>query len=138
MTNHTSHIMHHTLHIRKLTMSKSLLKKFQNRNMFSFQICFWNQFLTSGRGQTENTQILVFAYFQSDHFPKSKIYSGSRFKMTIFIFLFQIFFCRFFYQYYKKSKNLFPVIFSKSDLTRVGYIFWRNFFLKKPNFPKQA
>ena len=40
---------------------------------FSFQICFQNQFLTSGSGQTENTQVRIFAYFQFDHFPKSKI-----------------------------------------------------------------
>ena len=30
---------------------------------FSFQICFLNQFSTSGSGQTENTQLRVFAYF---------------------------------------------------------------------------
>ena len=36
---------------------------------FSFQICFRNQFSTSGSGQTESTQIRVFAYFQFDHFP---------------------------------------------------------------------
>ena len=55
---------------------------------FSFQICFRNKFLTSGSGQTENTQIGVFAYFPCDHFPKSKIYSESRFKMRMSIFLF--------------------------------------------------
>ena len=40
---------------------------------FSFQICFKNQFSTSGRGQTENTRIRVYVYFPFDHFPKSKI-----------------------------------------------------------------
>ena len=30
---------------------------------FSFQICFPNKFWSSGSGQTENTQIRVFAYF---------------------------------------------------------------------------
>ena len=55
---------------------------------FSFQICFRNQFSTSGSGQTENTQICVFAYFQFDHFPKSKIDSESRFEMRMSIFLF--------------------------------------------------
>ena len=55
---------------------------------FSFQICFRNKFSTSGSGQTENTQIRVFAYFQFDHFPKSKIDSESRFEMRMSIFLF--------------------------------------------------
>ena len=40
---------------------------------FSFQICFQNQFSTSGSGQTENTRIREYVYFQFDHFPKSKI-----------------------------------------------------------------
>ena len=40
---------------------------------FSFQICFKNQFLNLGSGQTENTRIRVYMYFQFDHFPKSKI-----------------------------------------------------------------
>ena len=41
--------------------------------IFSFQICFKNQFSTSGSGQTENTRICEDVYFQFDHFPKSKI-----------------------------------------------------------------
>ena len=40
---------------------------------FSFQICFKNQFSTSGSGQTENSRMRVYVYFQFDHFPKSKI-----------------------------------------------------------------
>ena len=52
---------------------------------FSLQICFQNQFSTLGSGQTENTQIHVFAYSQFDHFPKSKIYSESRFEIRMFI-----------------------------------------------------
>ena len=40
---------------------------------FSFQICFKNQFSTSGSGPTENTRIRVYVYFPFDHFPKSKI-----------------------------------------------------------------
>ena len=55
---------------------------------FSFEICFWNQFSTSGSSQTENTQIRVFAYFQFDHFPKSKIDSESRFQMRMSILQF--------------------------------------------------
>ena len=55
---------------------------------FSFQICFWNQFSTSGSGQTENTQIPVFFYFPFDHFPKSKIDFESRFEKRMHIFLF--------------------------------------------------
>ena len=55
---------------------------------FSFQICFQNQFLTSGSGQTENTQIRIFAYFQFDHFPKLKIDSESRFEKRMPIFQF--------------------------------------------------
>ena len=37
----------------------------------SFQNCFQSQFWTSGSGQTENTELRVFAYFQFDHFPKA-------------------------------------------------------------------
>ena len=64
-------------------------KKIQNRNM---DILIWNLFLKSifdsGSGQTENTQICVFVYFQFDHFPKSKMHFKSRFEMRISIFLF--------------------------------------------------
>ena len=55
---------------------------------FSFQICFCNQYWTSGSGQTENTQIRVYVYFLFDHFPKSKINSEIQFKMRMTIFLF--------------------------------------------------
>ena len=55
---------------------------------FSFQICFRNQLWTSGSGQMENMQIHVLAYFPFDHFPKSKIYSESRFEKRMSIFLF--------------------------------------------------
>ena len=55
---------------------------------FSFQICFRNQFWISGSGQTENAQILVFAYFPFEHFPKSKIDSKSKFEMKMSIVLF--------------------------------------------------
>ena len=37
---------------------------------FSFQICFRNQFWTLGSGQTENTQICVFAFFSVWPLPK--------------------------------------------------------------------
>ena len=40
---------------------------------FSFQNCFKNQFSTLGSGQTENSRIREYVYFQFDHFPKSKI-----------------------------------------------------------------
>ena len=64
-------------------------KKFRKKIWtFSFQICFQNQFWTLGNGQTENTQIHVFAYFPFDHFPNSKIDSKSRFEMRMSIFLF--------------------------------------------------
>jgi hypothetical protein len=39
---------------------------------FSFQICFKNQFSTSGSGQTENTRIHIYVYFPFDHFSKLK------------------------------------------------------------------
>ena len=55
---------------------------------FLFQICFQNQFSTLGSGQTENTKIRVFVYFQFDHFPKFKNDSESRFEMRMPIFLF--------------------------------------------------
>ena len=69
---------------------------------FSFQICFWNQFLTLGSGQTENMQRRVFAYFQLDHFPKSKIDSKSRFKWE----------CPYYYS--KKIIGAFWSVFKKS------------------------
>ena len=55
---------------------------------FSFQICFKNQVSTSESGQTENSRIRVYVYFQFDHFPKSKIDFESRFEMRMSIFLF--------------------------------------------------
>ena len=67
---------------------------------FSFQICFRNKFLTLGSGQSENTQICVFAYFKFDHFPKLKIDSEGRFEMKISIFLF----LKSFGLYLKKSR----------------------------------
>ena len=78
---------------------------------FLFQICFWNEFWTLGSGQTENTQIRVFAYFPVDDFPKSKIEYKSRFEMKMSLFLFSIFFVKSFDQYYKKSKMDFPLYF---------------------------
>ena len=67
---------------RKKTRKNDFLKYWPKRSKknfrieiwtFSFQICFKNQFLTSGSGQTENTRIHVYMYFQFDHFPKLKI-----------------------------------------------------------------
>ena len=64
-------------------------KKFRTEiGTFSFQICFRNQFFTSGSDKTENTQIREFAYFQFDLFLKSKIDSESRFQIRMSIFLF--------------------------------------------------
>ena len=57
-------------------------------------ICFQNQFLTSGSGQTKYPQIRVFADFLFDHFPKLKIDSKSRFEMRNAIFLYYFFFGR--------------------------------------------
>ena len=66
-----------------------LFKKFSIEILvLSFQICFRNQFLTLGSGQTENTQIRVFAYFKFAHFLKSKIDSKRRFEKRMPIFLF--------------------------------------------------
>ena len=87
---------------------------------FSFQICFLNQFLTLESRQTENMQIRVFAYFQFDNFPKSKIDSQSRFEMRMSIFLFKKNFVKRFCQYLKKSKKGFPIVFSKSDVALAG------------------
>ena len=56
--------------------------------IFSFQICFRNQFWTSGSVQTENTRIRTYVDFQFDHFLKSKIDSESRFEKKMSIFLF--------------------------------------------------
>ena len=55
---------------------------------FLYQICFRNKISTSGSGQTENTQIRVFAYFQFDQFPKLKINFESWFEIRMSILLF--------------------------------------------------
>ena len=66
--------------------------------------------LTFGSGQTENMQILVFAYFQFNHFPKSKIDSESRFEMRTSI----LFFVMIFEQYFLKVKKIdFSLYFQK-------------------------
>ena len=78
----------------------------------------------------------VFAYFQFDRFPKSKIDSESRFEMRMSISIFKTYFLKSCGHYFKKSKKEFSIVFSKSDLTGEGYIFDANIFLKKPNFPK--
>ena len=49
--------------------------------------------MTSGSGQTEKTQIRVFAYFEFDHFPKSKTNSKNWFEMRMSILLFVGKFC---------------------------------------------
>ena len=36
-------------------------------------------------------------------------------------------------RYFKKSKTGFPIAFSKSDLTLVGFYFWRKNYLTKPD-----
>ena len=83
-------------------------------------ILIWN--LLSESGQTENTQIRVFAYFQFDHFPKSKIDSESKFVMRMSILLFKFFLERF-GQYLEKSKNGFPIVFSNFQLARADSFF---------------
>ena len=85
-------------------------------------------------GQTENTQIRVFVYFLFDHFPKSKI----ELKRECPYFYSKFLLLKSFGQYLKKSKNGFPIVFSKSDLTGVGSLFLRKKILKKPNTPKYA
>ena len=100
---------------------------------FSFQICFKNQFSTSGSGQTENTHIRVYAYFQFDHFPKSKIDFESRFEMRMYIFQFKIFFLERFGQYLKKSKNGFPIVFSNLARKGSGFFFQARKLIFLPN-----
>ena len=73
--------------------------------------------MTSRSGQTENTQIRVSAYFQFDPFPKLKFDFESRFEKRISKFLFKIFLKTFVQYLKKKSKNGFPIVFSKNDLT---------------------
>ena len=58
----------------------------------------------------------------------------SSFLMKCFIITVLNFFMERFVQYLKKSKNGFPIVFSKCDLA----FFLRNFFLNKPNIPKYA
>ena len=89
---------------------KLLKKKFRLKIWtFSFQVCLWNKFWTLGSGQTENTQIHVFAYFPFDHFPKSKIDFESRFEMRMYIFFFKNFLLKSFGLYLKNQKIDFPL-----------------------------
>ena len=76
-------------------------------------ILFSNQFSTSGSGQPENTQICVFAYFQFDPFPESKIDSESRFEKRMPIFLFWFFFKEFRSIFLKNQKIDFPLYIKK-------------------------
>ena len=54
----------------------------------------------------------VFAYFQFDHFPKSKIDFESSFEMRRSKFMLYIFFLERFEQQQKKLKIGFPIVFS--------------------------
>ena len=49
----------------------------------------------------------------------------------------RFYFFKSFGQYFKKSNNGFPIVFSKSDLTGVGYIFWLFFFKYWPKLFKK-
>ena len=60
--------------------------------IFWFEICFKNQFSTSGSGETENTQIRVFVYFPFDHFPKLKLILKADLKWECPYFYSKIFF----------------------------------------------
>ena len=72
--------------------------------------------MTLGSGQTKNTQIGIFAYFQFDHFQKSKIYEN------VYIFILKKFIKRF-GQYFKKSKKMdIPLYFQKVMLLWKGSI----------------
>ena len=69
---------------KKLSTKETL-----NRNKdLLISTLFSESILTSGSGQTENTQIRVFAYFQFDYFQMSKIYFESRFEIKRSICLF--------------------------------------------------
>ena len=78
---------------------------------FSFEICFRNQFWTLGSGQTENTQIRVFAYFQFDHFPKSKIDSLKHISNENVHITFLFFFFSVSISIWKSKKMDFPLYF---------------------------
>ena len=64
----------------------------------------------------------LFAYFQFDHFTKSKIDSESRFEMRMTIFLFKFFFGAFWSVFKKVKKNDFPLYFQKVMLLWQGSI----------------
>ena len=102
---------------------------------FSFQICFWNQFSTL---EVVKRKIHKYAYLRifslttsrSQKFiPKADLkwecpYFNSNFlsvSVNINFFL-----------------NGFFIVFSKSDLTWVGFYFWRKNIMKKPNTTKYA
>ena len=64
---------------------------------FSFEICFWNQFLTSESGQTENTQIrithnhLVAAFYQSFPQDGKRVSSGKANEIKVKFFFLLLF-----------------------------------------------
>ena len=101
---------------------------------FYFQICFRNQFSTLGSGQPENT--LVFSIWP---LPEVQKWFQKQIWNQNVHFSVLNFFLKRFGQYLKKSKNEFPIVFWKSDLTGIGSIFWRIFFWKSQtpqNMPK--
>ena len=78
--------------------------------IFSFQICFQNQFLTSGSGRTENTQICVFSVLP---LPEVKKWFENRFEMRVSIFLFKKFFGAFWLVFKKVKRWISHCIFKK-------------------------
>ena len=100
---------------------------------FSFQICFRNQFLTFGSGQTENTQICIFVYTLIHHFPKSKLILKADLKREGPYF-FSNFFNEFWPVFKKVKEWISHCIFKKwFDWRRV---FFMNFFSEKAKHPK--
>ena len=73
---------------------------------FSFQICFQNQFSTLGSGQTENTRIREYVYFQFDHLPKSKIDFKADLKWECPYFCSKFFFWAFWSVFQKVKKSV--------------------------------
>ena len=59
-------------------------------------------------------------HFLFKHFPKSKIISESRYLKNYYVITIQNFFLD---QYFKKSKNEFPIVFSNLARPMVGFFF---------------
>ena len=112
-------------------------------DILKFQICFKNQFSTSGSGQTENMQICVITricVFSVWPFPEVENWFLKQiWNENVHISILNFYFGAF-WSVFKKSKYGFLIVFSKCDLAGEGggATFVTEKIRKKPNIPKYA